>query len=47
MHSLGGAYGLKQTWAIYKKRTEEPYSFMYYDALKNKFYCHFEFAVVI
>ena len=42
IHSLSGTYGFKQTWAIYKKCTEEPYSFMYYDALKNKFYCRFE-----
>ena len=47
MHSLSGTYGFKQTWAIYKKCTEEPYSFMYYDALKNAFYCRFEFRVVI
>ncbi len=47
MHSLSGTYGFKQTWAIYKKCTEEPYSFMYYDALKNKFYCRFEYAVEI
>ena len=47
MHSLSGTYGFKQTWAIYKKCTEEPYSFMYYDALKNKFYCRFEYMVQI
>ena len=47
MHSLSGTYGFKQTWAIYKKCTEEPYSFMYYDALKNKFYCRFAFEVRI
>ena len=39
MHSLSGTYGFTQTWAIY--------SFMYYDALKNKFYCRFEYAVEI
>ena len=47
IHSLSGTYGFKQTWAIYKKCTEEPYSFMFYDALKNKFYCRFEFEVAI
>ena len=37
IRSLGAKYGYKQTMAIYKKCTEEPYSFMYYDALKNLF----------
>ena len=45
IHSLSGTHGYKQTWAIYKKCTEDPYSFMYYDALKNTFYCRFEYVV--
>ncbi len=47
MHSLCGTYGFKQTWAIYKKCTEEPYSFMFYGALNKKFYYRFEYAVEI
>ena len=47
IHSLSGTHGFKQTWAIYKKCTEEPYSFMYYDALENTFYCRFEYMVQI
>ena len=47
IRSLGAKYGYKQTYAIYKKCTEEPYSFMYYDALKNLFYCRFEHLIQI
>ena len=47
IRSLSGTYGLKQTWAIYRKCTEEQFSFMYYDTLQNKFYCRLEYAVVI
>ena len=37
IRSLGAKYGYKQAVAIHKKCTEEPYSFMYYNALKNLF----------
>ena len=47
MHSLSSTYGFKQALGVYKKCTEEPYSFMYYDALNNVFYCRFEYRVQI
>ena len=47
IRSLGAKYGYKQTRAIYDKCTEEEYSFMYYNALTNVFYCRFEHRVHI
>ena len=47
VRSLGAKYGYKQTREIYDACTSEPYSFMYYNALTNTFYCRFEHKVEI
>ena len=47
IRSLGAKYGYKQTMKIYQTCTEEPYSFMYYNALTNTFYCRFSHVVKI
>ena len=47
IRSLGAKYGYKQTREIYDACTSEPYSFMYYNALTNTFYCRFEHKVEI
>ena len=45
IRSLGAKYGRDITMEIYKRCTKEPYSFMYFNALTNKFYCRFEAEV--
>ena len=44
---ISGKHGRETTEEIYELCTTEPYSFLYYDALKNEFYCRFEFKVVV
>ena len=45
IRSLGAKYGRDMTMEIYKRCTKEPYSFMYFNALTNTFYCRFEHEV--
>ena len=47
IRSLCAKYGYKQTREIYDACTAEPYSFMYYNALTNSFYCRLEDDVEI
>ena len=44
---ISGKYGRETTEEIYDMCTAEPYSFLYYDVLKNEFYCRFESKVVV
>ena len=41
----GGKHGYGVTKKIYDLATEEKYSFLYYDALKNEFFVRFEYKV--
>ena len=45
IRSLGAKYGRDITMEIYKRCTKEKYSFMYFNALTNTFYCRFEHEV--
>ena len=47
IRSLGAKYGRDVTLRIYQECTKEPYSFMYFDALTNTFYCRFEHKVLV
>ena len=49
IHSLSGTYAvrLQADLGDLYKCTDEQYSFMFYDALQNKFYCRFKFEVRI
>ncbi len=44
---LSGRYGFKRTLEIYRKCTEEQYSFMMYDALRDTFFKRFEWEVKV
>ena len=45
IRSLGAQYGRDITMEIHKACTREKYSFTYFDALTNTFYCRFEHEV--
>ncbi len=47
LRDVGGKYGLDVTREIFEKCTDEKYSFLYYDALANDFYCRFEYKAVV
>ena len=45
IRSLGAKYGREITQEIYNRCTKEKFSFMYFNALTNTFYCRFEHEV--
>ena len=44
---LSGRYGFKRTLEIYRLCTEEQYSFLMYDALRDTFFKRFELEVKV
>ena len=47
IEGLSAVYDKRTLLRLYSFATDEPYSFLYYDALKDRFYCRFEYLVRI